>query len=242
METQILDKIKKLHQHGLKGEVKTLDTHEVNPGLDKSSRENYLYFFLPCALNFQRSSPGLWKSALNTWEDRNTNYLFFPELVVKTDFDKIKLDLAKHKLAIQTNKHPKIWHDISSTLNKYYENDPRKLMEECNYEIKSLIQTLQIDKKSLFPYLGGIKLSNYVLAIMSWFTDVKFKDFYNLSIIPDTHIIKSTIKLGILDENCNPADVEKVWRDILKDLKISPTEMHSILWNWSRNNFSPELD
>ena len=49
----ILDKVKKLikmHRNGeLGGEVMPED---VNPGLEKSSLENYLYFTLPMALNY----------------------------------------------------------------------------------------------------------------------------------------------------------------------------------------------
>lgn len=52
----------------LGGEVMPEDT---NPHLDKSSVENYLYFTLPMALNYQRNSYKLWESALNTYNERN---------------------------------------------------------------------------------------------------------------------------------------------------------------------------
>lgn len=93
--------------------------HEVNPGLKKSSRENYLYFLMSCTINFQRNSYALWKSSLATWNDPKTNYLFYPEKVVETKFEKLQKDMAKHKLALQKNKHPTIWLKISTTLNKY---------------------------------------------------------------------------------------------------------------------------
>ena len=78
---KILQKVFSLHSFYKNGKIKTLAQHEVNPGLDTSSRENFLYFTLPPCLNFQRSSPAMWQAALKTWNDPKTNYLFYPEKV-----------------------------------------------------------------------------------------------------------------------------------------------------------------
>ena len=115
------------------------------------------------------------------------------------------------------------------------------MLKEGNLDVPSIINTLQKERKSSFPYLSGIKLSNYWLFILSSFTDAKFKNSHKLSIIPDTHIIKSTIKLGLLPEGSEAKDVEEVWREVLGKVNILPSEMHSVLWNWSRNNFHPEV-
>lgn len=37
---------------------------DANPNLEKNSLENYLYFTLPMALNYQRNSYTLWKVLL----------------------------------------------------------------------------------------------------------------------------------------------------------------------------------
>ena len=42
---------------------------DANPHFEKSSLENYLYFTLPMALNYQRNSYKLWESALKTYND-----------------------------------------------------------------------------------------------------------------------------------------------------------------------------
>jgi hypothetical protein len=60
----------KLYQSGtLGGEIMPED---ANPGLDKGSDENYLYFTLPTALNYQRNSYRLWKSDEKTYNDKET--------------------------------------------------------------------------------------------------------------------------------------------------------------------------
>lgn len=233
--------ILKLHSLYLGGEIRGPEKHEVSPGLEKGSRENYLYYTLPCAINFQRNSPALWYSALKTYEDPSTRSLFFPEKVVRKPHNEIKRDMAKHRLAAQTNKHPHIWSTLCQTLNALYDNDPRQILAEGSFDIPTIINILQNTRKSDFPYLGGVKLSNYWLFILHEFTDAQFKRVHELSIIPDTHVIKSTVKLGLAPEGVSSRAVEQIWRGILRELDISPTQMHSALWRWSRNGFKPDL-
>lgn len=241
LDKKIIQKVETLYLLYKNGKVSGPEQHEVNPGLPKDSRQNYLYFTLPCCINFQRSSPAMWASALSTYSDPETNYLFFPEKVVQRSHDDVKAGLIKHKLALQTHKHPMIWGAISETLYKYYDSDPRRVLSESGHDVIRLIETLQKTKKDIFPYLGGAKLSNYWLFILDSFTDVKLKNLNEISIIPDTHVIKSTINLGLATEGVQAAEVESVWRKVLKETGISPTEMHSALWRWSRNGFSPDL-
>jgi len=237
----VLENVKKLYQLFLAGAVKGPEKHEVNPGLPRGSRENYLYFTLPCCINFQRNSPALWQSALDTYQDPSTNYVFFPEQLVEKEKEEVQRDLAKHKLALQPNKHSSIWINICHTLASYYKNDPKEVLRESDFDTPLIIQVLQRDKKHLFPYLGGIKLSNYWLFILSIFTDVELKNIQEISIIPDVHVIRSTIQLGLAKEGVQPLEVEQIWRKVSKEVGISPVEMHSALWRWSRNNFHPEL-
>ena len=120
MTSNVLVKVHKLHKAFLKGEIPTLKKHEVNPQLDPTSRLHYIYFTLPACLNFQRSSPAMWASALKTFEDKETNYLFYPEKVVATTYKKVQKDLNKYNLNLQINKHTDIWVKISTTLKNIF--------------------------------------------------------------------------------------------------------------------------
>ncbi len=236
-----LARIIKLHGLFKNGQIPTLAQHEVNPGLDKSSRENYLYFTLAPCLNFQRSSPALWQAALSTWQDPETNYLFFPEEVIKKPREQIQKDLIKHKLALQRNKHTDIWILISKAFNELYQADPRELFEKNGWDVTKIHQTVQKDQKPYFPYLSGPKLSHYWLYILSQFTSAKFKNMQEISIIPDTHVLQSTVKLGITDSISDPLVVAQLWKELLNGSELSPVDMHPVLWNWSRNNFLPKV-
>lgn len=236
----ILSKVKILIEHWKNGDIPRLAHHEVHPKLKLGSRERYLYFTLPPSLNFQRISTSMWKSALATWEDTETNYLFFPEKVVLEDYSKIQKDLNKHKLSLQINKHTDIWISLCKAFNNYWDNDPRNLIKANKFEALNIINYLKENKKD-FPYLNGSKMSNYWLYILDSYTNVKIKDKNNISIIPDTHVQQCSIHLGLTKNEDSPEEVALKWKELLSGTGINPVEMHPILWNWSRNNFKPEI-
>ncbi|MEN9604386.1 MAG: hypothetical protein RJB39_71 [Candidatus Parcubacteria bacterium] len=236
----LLTRIKKLHQLFHSGKILTLAQHEVHPENPKGSRENYLYFTLPPSLNFQRQSPAMWRAAFATWHDTETNYLFFPERVVHTPYSKVQTDLRKHKLSLQLNKHTDIWITLCKTFNEEYKSDPRELIKKFNANVSSIIQELQTNKKK-FPYLNGAKMSNYWLYILDQYTDIKLKNKQLVSIIPDTHVAQCSAHLGITKEGASPEEIAAEWFKTLEGSGLTPVEMHPVLWNWSRNNFQPEV-
>ena len=95
-----VDRLIKLYKEGrLGGEVMPED---ANPSLEKSSVENYLYFTLPMALNYQRNSYKLWESALKTYKDEETNFVFNPKLCLKKTFEEVQYALTKYKVFISS--------------------------------------------------------------------------------------------------------------------------------------------
>lgn len=237
-----LEKVKKLLALYKQGLIPVLSQHEVNPGLNPGSRENYLYFTLPVCINFQRSSPAMWAAALATWQDETTRYVFFPERLADTPIEQVRADLVKHKLALQPNKHVLIWTTIAKTLHEHYDNDPRAVIKEAENDAGKLITLLQKTHRSRFPYLSGPKLSNYWPFILSHYTDVNFVNSQEISIIPDTHVLQSSIRLGITPPAATSLQTELAWKELLKDSGINPSHVHPVLWNWSRNKFQPEVE
>lgn len=236
-----LEKVKRLLEAYEQGLIPTLHQHEVNPSLPLGSRENYLYFTLPVCINFQRSSPAMWASALAAYEDETTRYAFFPEELARAPIEQIRADLTKHKLALQPNKHVLIWTTIARTLHEFYHDDPREIITEAHSDAGELITLLQTTYKKRFPYLSGPKLSSYWPYILSHYTDVVFENAHEISIIPDTHVIQSSAHLGLTPPGATPLQVERAWRELLKDSGINPSQVHPVLWNWSRNKFLPEV-
>jgi len=97
-----IDILIKAHKSGdLGGEIMPED---ANPGLTKDADENYLYFTLPMALNYQRNSYHLWEAAKKTYEDPDTTDVFIPTAVLNMGIDQLRENLIKYKVAIQPNK------------------------------------------------------------------------------------------------------------------------------------------
>jgi hypothetical protein len=63
-------------------------------------------------------------------------------------------------------------------------------------------------------------------------------------VAPDTHVIKSTLQLGLItEEEYHQNDVQLLvinrWNELLKGSKYRPIDIHTSLWLWSRNGFIP---
>ncbi|MBE5926380.1 MAG: hypothetical protein E7270_05395 [Lachnospiraceae bacterium] len=103
---------------------------DENPALDKNSKENYLYFTLPMALNYQRNSYTLWECANKTYKDTDTADVFDTKAVVTMDEQILREKLVKYKVALQPNKQPIIWRIICETIAMYFE---QVLVGDTNY-------------------------------------------------------------------------------------------------------------
>ncbi len=243
MEKAILEKVDKLvdmYKKGLLGgEVMPEDS---NPHFAKESKENYNYFTLPMALNYQRNSYKLWESANSTWEDEDTKFIFDTEKVGASGFEQIQKALTKYKIALQQNKQTEIWIKLCNTINELLDGDIRNLFKINDYDIEKIKNYIQKENKSKFPYLSGNKICNYWLYVLYQYTDIKFKNIEKLTVAPDTHVVKASYRLRVITEKeLNSSNVQLIvidrWNEILKNTKYNPIDIHTPMWLWSRNGF-----
>lgn len=243
MREEILKKVDILYQMwkegSLGGEVMPEDE---NPQLDQDSLENYLYFTLPMSLNYQRNSYTLWESANKTYQDEETKFVFDPKEVLKRSFEEVQYALTKYKVALQKNKQTEIWIKLCSTFVELFDGDIRTLFVQLDYDVDKIRDFIQKDHKIQFPYLSGTKICNYWLYVMWQYTGVEYKNIENLTVAPDTHVCKSTYKLGLItEEEFNSSHVQQYaidrWNELLKGTKYKPIDIHTALWLWSRNGF-----
>jgi len=232
-----LEKIKTAFEEGMLGNT----SHEEHPGLPKHSRENYLYFTLAPALNFQRRSEQLWHAAATTYSDVATSFVFEPYLVCETSDTDLRAALTEHALATRPIRHTDTWRRLCGTLVSRYRADPRVFLEACEWDVPKVLGEIEVNKR-LFPMIAGPKMSHYWLFILSRFTDAKFKNIQAISIIPDIHVRRATVYLGITDDAAvSPAErLASIWQLGLEGSGISPSQLHGPLWLWSRAGF-PEL-
>lgn len=248
MEKEVLlkkvERLIKLYKEGkLGGEVMPED---ANPGLENSSLENYLYFTLPMALNYQRNSYKLWESALKTYNDEETNFVFNPKICLEKTFEEVQSALIKYKVALQKQKQTEIWLKLCKTFVELFDGDIRKLFDQYDNSVDEIRKYIQIKNKKKFPYLSGTKICNYWLYVIYQYTDRKYNDIENLTVAPDTHVCKATLKLGLIsEEEFKKNNVQLIvidrWKKLLDGTKYNQIDIHTPLWLWSRNGFKIEL-
>ncbi|MBQ4283518.1 MAG: hypothetical protein IJB96_06295 [Lachnospira sp.] len=246
MKTFAMDKVYKLieaYKSGKLGGEKMPE--DENPTLEKSSIENYLYFTLPMALNYQRNSYTLWECANKTYKDADTEDVFDTKAVVNMDEQQLREKLLKYKVALQPNKQPVIWRTLCETIENDFEGDIRKLFSDNEYSVEKVKLHILRNKKQ-FPYLGGNKICNYWLYVMEQYTDVKFVDRENITVAPDTHVIQASERLGIISSvEALQSNVQELvanrWQEILRGTDFVPIDVHTPMWLWSRGKFSVEL-
>jgi hypothetical protein len=217
----------------------------ANPGLEINSRENFLYFTLPMALNYQRNSYKLWEAAKLSYADPDTSDIFTPAHVMQMSADELRQKMLKYKVALQPNRHPAIWKTLCETLYREFHGDVRALLSLCNHSVTDISGYMQANKKR-FPYLSGTKIMNYWLYVLEKYTAAEFLDRQNITVAPDTHVIKSSVKLGLINDDVVnlPNTREKVsglWAEILRGTELVPIDIHTPLWLWSRSGFAHEL-
>lgn len=218
---------------------------DSNPHLEMSSKENYLFFTLPMALNYQRNSYKLWESACQSYNDIETRDIFDPNKVISMPIETLRDKLLKYNVALQPNKQPLIWLRLCETFSNNYSGDVRLLFSSNDYRVHKIKQHM-IDNKKNFPYLSGEKIMNYWLYVMNNYTSLKLLDRENISIAPDTHVLQASIKLGIIEQtDLKRNDIREYtsncWKCLCEYTDLLPIDLHTPLWLWSRNNFQCKL-
>ena len=234
------DALYKMWKNGeLGGEVMPED---ANPHFDKSSKENYLYFTLPMALNYQRNSYTLWQSANKTYEDESTRFVFKPETCLEKTFEEVQYALTKYKVALQRQKQTEIWLSLCNTFVELYDGDIRRLFDSMDNDVDKIRDYIQKTNKKKFPYLSGTKICNYWMYVIYRYTDREYKNVEHLTVAPDTHVCKSTHRLGLItDEEFASSNVQQIvidrWQELFDNTKYKPIDIHTPLWLWSRSGF-----
>lgn len=240
----ILESVRRLYKMWKNGELGgDFMPEDSNPHLKKSSKENYHYFTLPMALNYQRNSYKLWESALLTYNDSETRFVFDIDEILNHSEEEVRIALTKYKVALQQNKQTEIWIKLCKTIKEKFNGDIRNLLRVCEYDVNKIRNYIQVEHKKNFPYLSGNKLCNYWMFVLYQYTDIKFKNLQDLTVAPDTHVIKATRKLNLItEEELNKTDVQMIvikrWNELLDGTEFKPIDIHTPLWLWGRKGLT----
>jgi hypothetical protein len=234
--------LREAYDNGLLGnQIMPEDTHPEFKNLE----DKLSFFTLPMSLNYQRNSYSLWTAATSSHEDPLTRSIFDLNAVADMSDVQLRHLLLKYKVALQPNKHTCTWQTIATTVSREW-GSIEKMLDAADYDFLNLQNLVQIEYKKSFPYLSGPKIFHYWSYILGEYCDIILKNKDFIEIAPDTHVIKCSIILGVLSEKealtMTKDAISARWREILKDSELSPIDMHSPLWFWSKNNFYYILD
>ena len=229
--------LRKAYLTGLLGDI--YFPEEQHPKF-KSEEEKLIYFTLPMSLNYRRQSIKLWEAALKTHMDPETRDVFDFAAVKILNHSVLKDKLTKHKLALFKENNTKTWKTICTTLLDNW-GTISNLLEKTESDYIKLQQTIQKQYKKGFPYLSGPKIFNYWSLILGLYGGVKLKNRSFIEIAPDTHVIKASVRLGVLTQKeaqtLTRPKISSIWRVILDGSGIDPIDMHPPLWFWSKSGF-----
>ena len=147
-------------------------------------------------------------------------------------------------VALQPNKHVEIWRTIALTIADLFSGDIRALFIETGSDVSKIADLVQRQEKKRFPYLSGIKIFNYWLYVLDTYADVRLTNRHLLNIAPDTHVVQASIRLGLVEGSlAGHQEIQRIvsesWANILSGTGISPIDMHTPLWLWSKSGFKP---
>lgn len=240
---EILADVRRLlarHRRGeLGGQVMPEDAH---PPVSPDSARLYHYFTLGMALNYQRNSYALWKAATATFLDADTACVFDPKTVAGLSDEELRKRIVRHRLALQPQKQTAVWRRICKGICELLDGDVRQLFRQSGRDVLEIRDFVQREHKSSFPYLSGPKIVNYWLFVMDQYTDAKLVNRRELTVAPDTHVVQSSIRLGLVAPSVRDGAtvaqvVSAAWSEVLAGTDIAPIDVHTPLWLWSRSGF-----
>lgn len=210
---------------------------DVHPRIDPGSVDLCHYFSLTMALNYQRDSFALWRAATAAYNDAEARVIFCPSEVSKLSNSDLADLLLRHRVALQPTKHTGTWKRLCDTIAGEYEGDIRNLFSGASYDIGKILEVVRVERKKLFPYLSGPKIANYWLYVLIQYTALPFTNRRALSIAPDTHVMQATHRLGLAVDENRPEVIAGHWQALLANTDITPIDVHTPLWLWSRGGF-----
>lgn len=242
----ILAKVNRLmdaYRQGILGGEKMPE--DENPRLEKGSGQNYMYFTLPMALNYQRNSYTLWECANRMYADAEARAVFDSKEVCAMPEELLRKYLVEYKVALQPSKQPLIWKKLCETIEHRLDGDIRNLFAVNGFSVGRIKEYIGNNKRD-FPYLGGNKICNYWLHVIERYTDAEFADRENITVAPDTHIIQASQKLGVIsEEESSSARTQLIiaerWDSLLAGTELKPIDVHTPMWLWSRGKFMVDI-
>ena len=226
---------------------------EIPEGVARGSLEHVLFITLTVSIDYMRDATALWKYSRKTYEDPKTRYLFEPESLAQTAYEKIIKDMKKHGLAKRPNNDSTIWKTVGTTFENKWNGNPINFLEHNNWDSLTILKHLEKDthidgdkKSNDFPYLRGPKIGPLWLRMLRDNVGItKIKNLDNVPIPVDIHIARASLATGVVygEFEGKLGDlfkfIRKAWFESVKGIQIDNRDMMALdvdeaLWHLSK--------
>lgn len=229
--------IRRAYLAGMLGDLRLPEDESPDFSDGASFESQLIYFTLPMSLNYRRQSVQLWRAARRTYEDTETRWVFDLSAASATPTEQLREALTRHRLALQPDRHTQNWQTIARTVLAEW-GSIEGMLGSLDSDFLRLREVIQKQHKRGFPYLSGPKIFNYWAFVLATRCGYPFKNQHHIDIAVDTHILKASVRLGVVslaESDSLPRDVIAArWRIALAGAPLLPTDMNVPLWAWSR--------
>jgi len=230
-------------------------------GVIKGSLEHLLFITFTVAIDYQRDATTLWANSRKTFEDLETRYLFFPDRLNETGFDKIVRDMQKYGLSKKFHRDALIWQTLGLTFFRKWDSNPVNFLDSSQWDSLLILEHLKNDihfsdgkYASDFPNLRGAKIGPLWVRMLR--DNVGITKLLNLDKAPipvDIHIARATLATGVVRGQYEGMleelymDIREAWFEGVKELRIKNRSMIALdvdepLWHLSKYGCSKNRD
>jgi hypothetical protein len=234
---------------------------EPPDGVAKGSTQHLCFITFTVAIDYMRDAPTLWNNSRQTYLDPETRYLFFPNDVEHTSFEKVVKDMQKHGLSKKPERDANIWHTIGTSFARKWGGDPLNFVKSNEWDSLKILEHLIIDNHVTngallpdFPNLRGPKIGPLWIRMLR--DNIGLSQLVNLDKVPlpiDIHIARATLTTGILTGSYHGnlaklfPEIRAVWKESIRGLSIKGRPMIVLdvdepLWHLSKYGCSGNRD
>jgi hypothetical protein len=215
-------------------------------GIKKGSYEYLMFITMVISIDYMRDADRLWAAGRRSMQDPETRWLFNPDSVKGRPIDEITAAMKKHSLSQKHGRDARIWKTVSDSFARFYDSDPRKLIEECNWDAANLYERKYDARfKKDFPSLSGNKIFPLWIRMLHDNLGIELKNMERIPIPTDVHVARATFATGCLtgEFRGSIADaaqkVEEAWKTIIASVSHpklkNALQMDEALWHLSKN-------
>ncbi len=233
--------LKKYKDPGIFGH-KEMPDFEAPKELKRGSRDHLFFLTLLSAMTSMRDFVGLYKATKETWEDKETRFLFYPKELLKRTDSEVFEAITEHGVA--KRKYREVFSYLvpfSKALVYFFDGDPYNLLKACEFDALKIYEKMRTTLSERLPYISGKKiLPMYLRMISQHEFPFELKNLEKIPIPVDVHISRATVILGCISGEFQGLqedfylEVQRYWTKVCAHSELKPLDLDGSLWTLSK--------